>query len=69
MSETFLLPGLMPLKEFGRSVDRCDRTLKRWANQGKLVIHTLGNERFVDIEKTAARVRGEGKRPRGRPRK
>jgi hypothetical protein len=69
MSETFLLPGLMPLEDFRRGVKRCPRTMQRWQNQGKLVVRALGNERFVDIEQTAARLRGEGKRPRGRPRK
>jgi hypothetical protein len=65
MSETFLLPGLMPLEDFRKQMKRCPRTMKRWEAQGKLVIHALGNERFVDLEKTAARVRGEGRR-RGR---
>jgi predicted site-specific integrase-resolvase len=61
-SDAFLLPGLMPLKEFGRRVNRCSRTLKRWEDQGKLVVFALGNERLVDLEKTAARLRGEERR-------
>ena len=63
--EACLLPGLMPLREFGRRVNVTDRTLLRWRDQGKLVVCDLGNERFVDLEKTAARVRGEDRR-RGR---
>jgi predicted site-specific integrase-resolvase len=63
--ETCLLPGLMPLKEFGRRVNVCDRTLARWRDQGKLVVYSLGNERFVDLEKTADRLRGQDRR-RGR---
>jgi hypothetical protein len=66
----FLFPGLMPLKQFGIEVDRCPRTLKRWQAQGKLIVRDMGNQRFVDLEATAARMRGEEeKRPRGRPRK
>jgi hypothetical protein len=69
MSESFLFPGLMPLAQFREEVPRCDRTYRRWRAEGKIVIHELGNEKFVDLEKTAARMRGEEKRPRGRPRK
>jgi hypothetical protein len=65
-SEACLLPGLMPLREFQRRVgNKCDRTMQRWRAAGKLVIVELGSERFVDIEKTAARIRGEDRR-RGR---
>jgi hypothetical protein len=66
---SFLFPGLMPLKQFGVEVDRCQRTLKRRQAQGKLVVCDLGNEKFVDLEKTAARMRGEDERPRGRGRR
>jgi hypothetical protein len=75
MSETitggaaFVLPGLMPLKEFKQHVgNKCDRTIQRWRDAGKVVIVELGNERFVDLEATARRLRGEDRR-NGRSRK
>jgi hypothetical protein len=63
--QPFFLSGLMPRKEFAAKVNRCERTVKRWQDQGKLVVFSIGNERWVDVEKSLARIRGE-RPPRGR---
>ena len=41
-SEAHLFPGLVPMDEFGRRAKRCRRTLKRWEDQGKLVVQSWG---------------------------
>jgi hypothetical protein len=61
----FVLPGLMRRKEFARRANRCEKTLKRWEDAGKIVVVHLGNERLIDVPKTLARLRGEDRR-RGR---
>jgi predicted site-specific integrase-resolvase len=60
------LHGLMPRKEFATVMKVCERTTKRWEDQGRIVVVKLGNQRLVDIEKSVARMRGEDKRRRGR---
>jgi hypothetical protein len=64
-SEEFPLRGLMPRREFAKAINRCERTVKRLEDKGKVVTVALGNHRLVDVEKTLARLRGEDRR-RGR---
>ena len=61
-SEAHLFPGLVPIDEFRRRAKRCRRTMDRWRDQGTLVVYKLGNSLFVDVERTAARMRGEDRR-------
>jgi hypothetical protein len=65
-NEPFVLPGLMPRKEFAQRIGRCERTVKRLEDAGKVVTVPFGSHRLVDVEKTLARLRGGGTR-RGRP--
>jgi hypothetical protein len=68
MTDTaFVLPGFVPRKEFAKQINRCERTVKRLEDAGKIVVVKMGNHRLVDVEKTLARLRGEDKR-RGRGR-
>jgi hypothetical protein len=61
-SEEFVLPGLMPRRDFAKKLGRCERTVKRMEDRGLVVTVRLGNHRLVDIEKSLARLRGEDRR-------
>jgi hypothetical protein len=61
----YVLPGMMPRKDFAAAMEVCERTTKRWEDQGRIVVVHLGNQRLVDVEQSLARLRGEHKR-RGR---
>jgi hypothetical protein len=62
-----LLEGLMPRKEWARqALNRCDRTAKRLQDAGMIVVVTIGKQPFVDIKKTAARIRGDDQPKRKR---
>jgi hypothetical protein len=63
--ESFIHPGFVTRKQFAKQINRCERTVKRLEDAGKVVVTKLGSHRLVDVEKTLARMRGEGKR-RGR---
>jgi hypothetical protein len=63
--EAFILRGFLPRKVFAAKIGRCDRTVKRLQDAGKIVVTYLGNQPLVDVEKSLARMRGEDKR-RGR---
>ena len=65
-SEAFVLPGFVPRREFAKQIGRCERTVKRLEDAGKIVVVKLGAHRRVDIEKSLARLRGEDQ---GRTRK
>jgi hypothetical protein len=56
----------MPRKEFARQIGKCERTVKRLVNAGKVVEREFGNERLIDIEATTARMRGEDRHDRKR---
>jgi hypothetical protein len=58
------LPGLMPRIEWAAKTNRCDRTAKRLQDAGKIVVRYIGKIPYVDIEATAARIKGEDKRRR-----
>jgi hypothetical protein len=60
------LPGFMPRSEWAAAHGVCDTTVKRWQDRGKVVVVYLGQQPYVDIEKTVARLRGEDKPRRGR---
>ena len=61
------LPGFEPRRQFMKQRFRkCDRTGKRWQDEGLLVVRYFGKEPYVDVEKTFARMRGEDTRPRRR---
>jgi predicted site-specific integrase-resolvase len=62
----YVLLGLMPRKDFAAEMDVCERTTKRWEDQGRIVVVHLGNQRLVDVEKSLARLRGEDRPRRGR---
>jgi len=66
-SEPFVLPGLMPDVVFADKMDVCLRTVRRWEDAGKIVVVELGAKRFIDLEATGRRLRGED-RPRSRGR-
>ena len=60
------LPGLMPRREWAARIGKRDATAKRWQDKGKICVVYLGQDPYVDLEKTAARLRGEDKRRGGR---
>lgn len=64
--DAFVLPGLMPRKQFAKLINRCERTVKRLEDAGKVVTVPFGSHRLVDVEKTRARLRGEDRRRGGR---
>jgi hypothetical protein len=66
VSEPFVLPGLMPRKDFAKAMGVCERTIVRQVAAGKVVEVALGKLRLIDVEKTAVRMRGEDKRRGGR---
>jgi hypothetical protein len=61
VSEPFILPGFMPRRDFARKLNKCERTIKRLVDAGKVVERAFGKERLVDLEATASRMRGEDK--------
>jgi hypothetical protein len=60
------LPGLMPRHQWAAGIGKCDRTAKRLQDAGKIVVRYVGKDPYVDLEATAARIRGEDNRRRGR---
>ena len=54
-----LLPGHMPRAAWAKGIGKCDRTAKRWQDSGRIVVHYLGRDPYVDLEATARRIRGE----------
>jgi hypothetical protein len=64
-SELFILPGFLPRNEFARKLGVHPRTIKRRVDAGQVVERNLGRERLVDLEATAARMRG-GDKPKRR---
>jgi hypothetical protein len=66
VSEAFILPGLMPRKEFAKQIGRCERTVKRLEDAGKVVTVPFGSHRLVDVEKTLARLRADDRPKRRR---
>jgi hypothetical protein len=59
------LPGFALRDDWARSIGRHPETAKRWQDQGRIVVRYLGRDAYVDLEATAARMRGED-RPRRR---
>lgn len=59
--EAFVLRGFLPRKQFAKQIGRCERTIKRLVDAGKVVERPFGKERLVDLEATAARMRGDAK--------
>jgi hypothetical protein len=64
--QAFPFPDLMPRKEFAKAIGRCERTVKRLEDAGKVVTIPFGSHRLVDVPKTLARMRGEDQPRRGR---
>jgi hypothetical protein len=55
-----LLPGLMHRAEWARkAINSTDRTAKRLQDAGKIVVRYIARQPYVDIEATAARIRGD----------
>jgi hypothetical protein len=65
-AEAFVLPGFLPRKQFAKQLGVCERTIKRRVDAGQVVERPFGKERLVDIEATAARMRGDDKPKRRR---
>jgi hypothetical protein len=65
VKEASPLPGFERRDLWAAKMDRSDASAKRWQDRGRIVVRYLGNIPFVDLEATAARVRGED-RPRRR---
>ena len=63
-AEAFVLPGFLPRKQFAEQVGVCERTIKRRVDAGEVVERNFGRMRLVDVEATAARMRGEDRRSR-----
>ena len=59
------LPGHVLRPVWAARLGKCDRTAKRWQDAGLIVVTYLGKDPYVDVERTAARLRGEDRR-RGR---
>jgi hypothetical protein len=60
------LPGFMPRHEWAAQIGKCDRTAKRLQDAGRIVVIYIGKDPYVDLERTASRLRGQDKRRRGR---
>jgi hypothetical protein len=60
------LPGLTPRKQWAAGTKKCDRTAKRLQDAGLLVVHYIGKTPYVDVQATAARIKGEDAKHRGR---
>ena len=61
------LPGLMPRSQWAAQAGKCDRTAKRLQDSGRLCVVYIGRTPFVDVAKTAARLKGDDQPRRGRP--
>lgn len=59
------LPGFEHRNAWAKKLGKCARTAKRWQDKGLIVVRYIGKDPYVDIEATAARMRGEDGR-RGR---
>jgi predicted site-specific integrase-resolvase len=59
------LEGFVLRRTWAAQLGKSDRTAKRWEDAGKIVVRRLGRDPYVDLEATAARMRGEDRR-RGR---
>jgi hypothetical protein len=66
MTET-PLPGFMPRHEYMRRLGKTDFTGRRWQEKGEIVVRYFGKDPYVDLEATAARVRGQDRPRRARP--
>lgn len=55
-----VIPGFELRSKWAERLGKCDTTAKRWQDAGKIVVRYIGRDPFVDIEATAARIRGEG---------
>jgi hypothetical protein len=62
------LPGLMSRQEWAAAIGKCDRTAYRMQTRGEIVVRYVGKDPYVDLEATAARMRGEDSKRRGRSR-
>jgi hypothetical protein len=60
------LPGLMPRSQWAAQAKKCDRTAKRLQDQGRICVIYIGRSPFVDVARTAARLKGEDQPRRGR---
>jgi hypothetical protein len=61
------LPGFELRSKWAAKLGKCDRTAKRWLDAGHIVVRYIGKEPYVDLEATAARMRGEDGRRRRKP--
>lgn len=61
-TEQHAIPGFVHRDVWAAQLGKCARTAKRWQDTGKIVVVYLGRLPFVDLEKTAARLRGEDRR-------
>jgi hypothetical protein len=59
----------MPRPAWAAALGKCDRTAARWQAAGMIVVRYVGRMPYVVLDATAARLRGEEKPRRGRPRK
>jgi hypothetical protein len=60
------LPGFELRSKWAERIGKCDATAKRWQDRGTLVVEYFGRDPYVDIEATAARMRGDDKPQRRR---
>jgi hypothetical protein len=58
-AELCALPGLVERDVWAKKVKRHPATVKRWEDQGRIVVRYLGRLAFVDVAATAKRMRGE----------
>jgi phage terminase Nu1 subunit (DNA packaging protein) len=58
-----VLDGFAERKQLAKDLRRCERTIKRWEDQGLPVIRR-GKMRLYDIERVRAWLRGEDKQRR-----
>ena len=62
-----VIPGFELRSKWAERLGKCDTTAKRWQDAGKIVVRYIGRDPYVDLEATAARIRGEtATRRRGR---
>ena len=61
------LPGLMHRKKWASGLGKSDRFAKRLQDRGLIVVRYVGKQPYVDVEATAARIRGQD-RPSRKPR-
>jgi hypothetical protein len=66
VSGTNALPGFLRRALWAAQMGKSDFTAKRWQDAGKIVVVYMGKDPYVDLEKTAARLRGDDKRRGGR---